>query len=179
MTEYYNFKVSEFEISYEPYWYDKSNILLHFFLGIIILMVGITISVEAIFRPGVFLAVPLSCILCCNSTYKLLVKNKTQLIFDKQNDVLYALTPLSKRKLTALSNINDLIAISGSNTYCYVVTNRKKGRIKKIPITTLLIDKNQSNPEVRFLEMEMIPRIAAFLNINTAPSPYFKDDLQE
>jgi MFS superfamily sulfate permease-like transporter len=179
MTEYYNFKVSEFEISYEPYWYDKSNILLYSFLGIIILALGIIISVTTIFKAGIFIAVPLSCILFCNSTYRLLVKNKTQLIFDKQNDALYAITPLGKRKLVSLSTIINLTAISGSTTYCYVITKIKKGRIKNIPITTLIIDKDQNNPEIRFLEIEMIPQITAFLNINTASYSDFKDDLQK
>jgi len=178
MTEYYNFKVSEFEISYDPYWYEKSNILLYFLLAIIILALGITMP-AAVFKPGVFIALPLSCILFVKSTYRVLVKNKTRLIFDKQNDALYAVNPLGKRKLLALSTIIELISISENTNYCYVLTKIKNGRIKNIPITTSIIDKNQNNPEVRFLEMEMIPIITAFLNISTMSSPCFKDDLQE
>ena len=179
MTEYYNFKVSESEISYDPYWYDKSNILLYFFLAIIILALGITMSVATIFKPGIFIALPLSCILFVKSTYRLFIKNKTQLIFDKQNDALYAVNPLGKRKLATLSTILQLIAISGNTNYCYILTKIKNGRTKNIPITTSIIDKNQSNPEVRFLEMEMIPKITAFLNLNTTSLPRFKDNLQE
>ena len=179
MTEYYNFKVSEFEISYDPYWYDKSNILLYSFLAILILVLGITISALAIFKPAIFIAVPLSCFLVGSSTYRLLVKNKTQHVFDKKNDALYAITPLGKRKLITLSTIIDLIPISGNSNYRYVLTKIKKGRTKNIPITTLIIDKDQNNPEVRFLEMEIIPQITAFLNIDRTASPSLKEDLQE
>jgi hypothetical protein len=164
MDEYYNFKVSEHEISFEPYWYHKSNILIHFSLGIIILGAAVILFTTGIFKKGLLIGVFVSALLFLNGLYRSRIKNKTTLIFDKKDDALYKITPTGKKKLLALHKIYCITAISENRYYYYTVIHKKKSSVKRIPITPFIQSKNQSNPEIRFLEMEIIPQIELFLN---------------
>ncbi|MCP2028817.1 hypothetical protein L1276_003988 [Flavobacterium sp. HSC-32F16] len=166
MQHYYNFTASENQISFDPYWYDKSNLFLNFFLGIIILVLGIAASHINDFKIGFLLSILVSAILFLNGIYRWKIKNKTIFLFDKTDDAFYKITPLGKKKIINLSNITGIISKSGSWNFNYILTAQNKTSIKKLYLTNDIKNENQSNPEIRFLEMEIIPKLESFFNLN-------------
>ncbi len=167
MQNYYNFTVSANQISYNPYWYQKSNIILKCISGILVLTSGSVLSHLSDFKIGFVFSVLLSATLVLNGIYKFKIKSKTTFIFDKTDNAFYKITRLGKKKITSLNNVSDIISKSSAMNYHYILMYTKNNRFKKIKLTSNIKNDNQTNPEVRFLEMEIIPQLESFLNLNS------------
>lgn len=166
MQDYYNFTVSEGQISFDPYWYDKSNLFLNLILGTIILAAGIFTSHLDNHKSVLILSILLSAAIFLNGIYRWKIKNKTTFVFDRTNNALYKITFLGKKKITALSSITGITSKSGLWYFNYILIAENKTSTQKIYLTNDIKNENQSNPEIRFLEMEIIPKIEYFLNLN-------------
>ncbi|MFD2941316.1 hypothetical protein [Flavobacterium notoginsengisoli] len=173
MQHYYNFTASETQISYDPYWYEQSNIILNATIGIFILVLGFSFSD---FKEGIFISLILSVSIIFNTYYISNIKNKTRFIFDKTEDAFYKTTPFGKKKIIKLSNATDISTKSGSNSFTYILHFKKNTIIRTIRLTASIKNKNQSNPEVRFLEMEIIPQLESFLNLNKKKLLFFDSE---
>ncbi|MDR6763895.1 hypothetical protein J2Y38_004119 [Flavobacterium sp. 2755] len=167
MQNYYNFTVSASQISYNPYWYVKSNIILKCISGILVLASGFVLSHLSDFNIGFIISILISAVLIFNGIYKFMIKNKTTFIFDKTDNALYKITLWGNKKVTSLNNVIDIISKSRAMSYHYVLTSKDSTKIKKIKLTASIKNENKSNPEVRFLEMEIIPQLESFLNLNS------------
>ncbi|WP_291143095.1 hypothetical protein [Flavobacterium sp. UBA7680] len=167
MQNYYNFTVSDNQMSYNPYWYVKSNIILKCISGILVLVSGSVLSHLSDFKIGFIFSILISAVLIFNGIYKFVIKNKTTFIFDKTENALYKITLWGKKKMISLNNVIDIVSKSGSMSYHYVLTSKENKKIKKIKLTSSIKNENKSNPEVRFLEMEIIPQLESFLNLNS------------
>lgn len=177
MQHYYNFTVSKKQISFDPYWYDNSSMLLHSFLGITLLTLGIIVSHLNDLKSVMVLSIIISTALFFRGIYEWKIKNKTTFIFDKNDDAFYKITPLSKKKITALSDILNIKTKSGSRNFYYILTLQNKASFKNIPLTNTIKNDNQNNPEVRFLEMEIIPQLESFLNLKKEGFTVFDSEL--
>lgn len=167
MQNYYNFTVSASQMSYSPYWYVKSNIILKCISGILVLASGFVLSHLSDFKIGFIISILISAVLIFNGIYKFMIKNKTTFIFDKTENALYKITLWGKKKVASLNNVIDIVSKSRSMSYHYVLTSKDNTKIKKIKLTASIKNENKSNPEVRFLEMEIIPQLESFLNLNS------------
>lgn len=163
MNEYYNFEISEHEISYEPYWYDKSKIVLFFILGTVVLIVASILYQLNIFEESLLIGSFLSIILFGTGIYRWFIKNKTILVFNKIENNLYQINPLRKKRLIELHNAQSITTVSKHFNYYYTLS--KKNSSKKIVISPAISHKKKNNPEIRFLEMEIIPKIESFLQL--------------
>lgn len=166
MQDYYNFTKSANQISFDPYWHDKSNFVLKSFLGILILALGAVASNLQNLKSGIVLSILISLGLLIHGIYILKVRNKTTFVFDKIENAFFKITPFGKRKITSLDNIIDIITKSGSSNFSYILTVQNNNSIKKIYLTATIKNESQSNPEVRYLEMQIIPQLESFLNLN-------------
>ncbi|WPO76876.1 hypothetical protein [Flavobacterium sp. KACC 22761] len=166
MLAYYNTQILENEISYQPYWYEKSNFIIDLVLAVSIIIIGGIVSNTTTFKNGLIIALLVSTYFFLTGFYKLLIQNKTTLIFDKTNDALYKITPLRKTKIGSLSKAIDITSKAGSAYYSYFLNIKIKNKTKKIRLTTKIKNKKQNNPEVRFLEIRLIPELELFLNLN-------------
>jgi hypothetical protein len=166
LNSYYNFKATENKISYDPYWYAQSYILTSSVLAIIILTVGIILMIYNNHLMGLFLSVLTSFFLIANSLYRLLIRNKTTLIFDKKSNSFYTITPLGTKNITALNTVQNVISKSRPHSFGYFLAVKNRKFEKKIAISSSIKSSNQDNPEVRFLEMEIIPQIESLLNLD-------------
>ncbi|MCD9577270.1 hypothetical protein [Flavobacterium soyae] len=175
MQNYYNFTVSASQISYNPYWYEKSNIILKSVLGILVLTAGFALSHLHNFKIGFILSILISAVLVFNGIYKFRIKNKTTFIFDKTDGAFYKITQLGKKKIISLNNVSDIISKSRSMNYHYSLLSVDNTRIKKIKLTADIKNENRTNPEVRFLEMEIIPQLESFLNLDNKTAIVFDD----
>lgn len=165
MQYYYNFTVSKNQISFDPYWYRKSNLLQNFILGVIILALGVSSSHLIELRGGLFISFLITTFIFLNGIYRWKIKNKTTLLFDKTDGALYRITPLEKKKIIAFNSILSITTKSRSLHFNYILTVKNKTLIKNIYLTDDIKVENQNNPEVRFLEMEIIPQLESFLNL--------------
>lgn len=165
MLHYYNFTVSENQISFDPYWHNKSNFLIDFILGIIVLIPGISVFHINNFKIGLILSLILSAMMFLNGIYKWRIKDKTTFLFDKTDNAFYNIDPLGKRKIIELSNLLEIITKSGSRNFNYILIGKKNNVVKRIYLTNNIKNESQTNPEVRFLEMEIIPQLESFLNL--------------
>ncbi|MEZ0182510.1 hypothetical protein AB9T89_09705 [Flavobacterium oncorhynchi] len=184
MQHYYNFTVSENQISYDPYWYDNSNLLLHSFLGIIILIPAIITSYLDTLKCGLIFSILIIAAMFILSTavfirgiYIWKIKNKTTFIFDKNNGAFYKITPFSKKKIIALSDILSIVTKSDSRNFNYILKVQNKASAKNIYLTSDIKNENQNNPEIRFLEMEIIPQLESFLNLKKEGFTVFDSEL--
>lgn len=173
MQQYYNFMVSSTEISYDPYWYERPNIILNTVIVTLILVFGFWISP---FKGAIYISVILSSLIFINTYYLSKIKNRTRFIFDKTEDVFYKSTPFGKKKIIKLGCVWDISTKSGSNSFSYILHSKKNSNIKKIPLTANIKNKNQNNPEVRFLEMEIIPQLESFLNLDKKTLLFFNSE---
>jgi hypothetical protein len=167
MQEYYNFKVTDLEISYEPYWYHKSNIMLRIILGLIIIITGLLLSHFNICKEALLIGSFFSFIPIIIGLYTFYITSKTTLIFNKTDNSLYKITPLGKKKIGILNKTEKIITKSKRNSFQYILINKKNKSLKQIPVTARIKNKNQNSPEVRFLEMEIIPVLKMFLELNS------------
>lgn len=174
MQHYYNFTISENEMSYEPYWYKKSNIMVSSMLGITIL--GI-ISLE---QNHLSITLPIAFVLLfsliINCVYSSLILNKTTFLFDKNNDALYRITPLGKKKITSLSEILNVFSKSRSNSFHYILTAKEQKTIKIIQLTQRIKYSDIDNPEVRYLQMVIFPHLELFLDLNNENTIVFNSE---
>lgn len=177
MQHYYNFKVSKNQISFEPYWHHKSYLLLNFILGIIVLVIGITITYLINLKGGLIFSILISTAIFLNSIYRGTIQNKTILLFDKTENAFYKITPLAKKKISVLNSILGITTKSGSFHFNYILILKNKTSIKKIHLTDDIKIENQNNPEVRFLEMEIIPQLESFLNLKKEALIIFDSEL--
>ncbi|MFD1604190.1 hypothetical protein ACFSJW_08195 [Flavobacterium artemisiae] len=166
LNSYYNFTATGNKISYDPYWYAQSYIFASSVLGIMILTVGIILIIYNNHLMGLFFSVLTSVLLVANSLYRLLIRNKTTLIFDKKNNSFYKITPLGKKDITALNSVQNVISKSRSHSFGYFLTVKTRKSEKIIAISSSIKSSNQDNPEVRFFQMEIIPQIESFLQID-------------
>ncbi len=166
MQDYYNFTKSAEQISFDPYWYGKSNFLLKSFLGISVLALGIAASILYNLQGGVILSIFTNAVIIIHTIYIVQIKNKTTFIFDKIDNAFFEVTPFGKRKIASLDQIINIITKSGSNNFNYILTLKNKNAVKKIYLTASIKDENQNNPEIRFFELQIIPQLESFLNLS-------------
>jgi hypothetical protein len=167
MSNYFNFKKTEHSISFEPYLYDSLNGKGPLFIGIAVLITGIVVSVFSIWKDGIYLGMFFSSVLFIVGLYRLLIQNKTVLEFDKLTDSLYKTNPLGKKKKIALSNIYDIITVSEYSSYTYDITFKDKPSAKSIEITACISESMLTNPEIVFLESELLPMLFSFLQLDS------------
>ena len=167
IQNYYNFKVTDLEISYEPYCYHKPNIILRFILGVVIVITSFLLSHFNICKEALHIGFLIACLLFITGLYAFYITNKTTLFFTKTDDALYKSTPLGKKKIGVLHNSENIITKSKRTSFKYVLLSKKKKSAKEIPVTAPIQNKKQNSPEVRFLEMEIIPLLKTFLELNT------------
>jgi len=165
---YYNFEQSQTNIQYEPYLYDKGNSYAHLIAGAVAIIAGIVITALHIWKDAVGAGIVFGSILILNGLYRLLIEGKTKIELSKNEDALYKITPLGKRKKIALSNIYDIITSSENNSYTYDVTNKAKASAKSIPLTSFIDKSRQKKEEVIFMENEIIPAVHAFIGLDDA-----------
>ncbi len=170
---YYNFTISENEISFDPYWYSKSNGVVNSILGILALVSGFLVLEFTNSRMGLFAALITCFILLSNTLYLLLIRNKTSLKFDKSRDSFYKITPISKKKICKLSFIFAIDSKSKSDTFYYQLTAQKRNSVKNFRFTAVIKSTDGDNPEIRFLQMEIIPQLELFLKINKKTNHLF------
>lgn len=166
LKNYYNFTATESEISYDPYWYAQSYIIASSVLAIIILTGGIILMIYNDHLIGLLLAIFTSISLVLNSLYRLLIRNKTTLVFDKKSNSFYKITPFGRKNITALSTIQNVISKCSSHSFRYLLTVKSPKSIKTIAISSSIKSSNLDNPEIRFFQMEIIPQIESFLHID-------------
>ncbi len=165
MSNYFNLKKTDHSISYEPYLYDSLNGKGPLVIGIASLVIGLFVSLFSIWKDGVYLGLIFGSICIIVGLYRLLIKNKTVLEFDRLTDGLYRTTPLGKKKIIALSNIYDIITMSEYSSYTYDITHKDKPSAKSIEITACISENILSNPEIVFLKSELIPTLINFLQL--------------
>ena len=117
-------------------------------------------------KTKLFLSILTSFFLIANSLYRLLIRNKTTLIFDKISSSFYKITPIGKKDITALNTIRNVISKSRSHSFGYFLAVKTRKSEKIIAISSSIKSSNQYNPEVRFFQMEIIPQIESFLEID-------------
>jgi hypothetical protein len=165
MSNYFNYKKTEHSISYEPYLYDSLNGKGPLFIGFACLVIGIIVSSFSIWKDGIYLGLFFGSIFILTGLYRLLILHKTVLEFNTLTDGLYKTTPLGEKKLIALSNIYDIITASEYSSYTYDVTFKDKPGAKSIEITACIGESSLSNPEIVFLQNEIIPSLIHFLQL--------------
>ena len=158
MDNYYNFRQTENEISYEPYLYDSNDTLAYIILGVALMIAGFILN-EAVYVGLIF-----GGILLIAGLYRRLIKNKTKLVFDKPGDAVFKISPLGKKKLIALSNVYEIITVSENMSYDYELTNKNKPSAKNIPITSFITGRRQKRPETGFLEGTIIPAVESMIH---------------
>ncbi|SFD11142.1 hypothetical protein [Flavobacterium phragmitis] len=166
MPHYYNFTASANHISYDPYWYVKLNLPLNSFLVICFLTLGLIYFYAYDSKNGIMIAILVSIIFLLNCIYRLKIKHRTTFLFDKIDNKFYKITPFGKKEIAALNTILNITTKSGAHTYCYILTSKTGSSIKRYYLTNNIRNENQNNPEVRFLEMEIIPQLELFLNLD-------------
>lgn len=166
MPNYYNFTVSTNHISYDPFWYVKLNLLSNSILIICFLTFGLIYFYVYESKNGIVVALFVSIIFLVSSIYRLKIKHKTTFLFDKIDNKFYKITPLGKKEIAALNTIFNITTKSKSRTFCYVLTSKTDSTITRNYLTDNIKNENQNNPEVRFLEMEIMPQLELFLNLN-------------
>ncbi|MBE8725835.1 hypothetical protein [Flavobacterium hungaricum] len=176
MENYYNFKISENEISYDPYWYENSNLLISFTIGIIIIAGGIILLEQNHLQIVLPIASAILFFVILSSLYHLLIRSKTTLVFDKNKGILFKITPLGKKKITLLNNVMDVVSKSSSNSFNYILTVQKRNSVVAIKLTPRIRYKEQDNPEVRFLQMEILPQLELFLGLNKKITAVFDSE---
>lgn len=173
MQQYYNFTVSDTEISYDPYWYERPNIILNVSIGTFILVLGFLILS---FKEAIYISVILISLLFINIYYFSKIKNRTRFVFNKTEDMFYKTTPFGKKKMIRLSAISDISTKSKLKSFYYILYSKNNDVIKKIRLTANIKNKNQNNPEVRFLEMEIIPKLESFLDLDKKTLLFFNSE---
>jgi len=166
MKNYYNFQESEYEISYEPYLYDKGDTLTYIILGIALIIGGFILAVLKIYEEAVFVGYIIGGLLLIMGLYRWFVKSKTRLVFDKQNDAVFKISPMGKTKLIALSNVYNIITVSENMSFSYELTSRSKPSAKSIPITSFITGRRQKRPEIIFLEDTIIPAVREMIHLS-------------
>ena len=117
------------------------------------------------FKSGLIFSIIISLFTIINGIYKWKVKDKTTFLFDKTDDAFYKIDPLGKRKIIELSSLLEIVTKSGSLNFNYILIGKKKNLTKRIYLTNNIKNENQTNPEIRFLEMELIPKLESFLDL--------------
>ncbi|MDP5200899.1 hypothetical protein [Flavobacterium sp. DG2-3] len=163
---YYNFTISENEISFDPYWYSKSNSIINSILGILVLAIGILLLEFTNSTIGLYTAFVIIFLLISNSLYLFLIRNKTTIKFDKKIDSFYKITPIAKKKICNLSSILAISSKSKSNSFYYQLTIKNGKSNRYLRFTSVIKSGHGNNPEIRFLQMEIIPQLELFLNTN-------------
>lgn len=167
MNEYYNFTASEFEISYSPYYYEKRESIISSVAGAVILITAIILLISKTSKIGFLAGTLIGIAVLVNGLYRHKILNRTILSFDKTTNALYSITPLGKKIIQSLDCISNIIISQKHSNYRYSIVYTKRKRSKNFEITSIITTGSQSNPEVRFLEMEIIPKLQLFLNLNT------------
>ncbi|WP_289665347.1 hypothetical protein [Flavobacterium panacagri] len=164
MQHYYNFTVSANQISYNPYWYVKLNLPLNFFLVICFLALGVIYYYLNDSKNGIVIAILVSIFFSLSYIYRLKIKHSTTFLFDKTENKFYKITPFEKKEITTLDAILNITTKSKMDSFCYILTIKTGSTTKNNKLTNQIRNENQNNPEVRFLEMEIIPQLELFLN---------------
>ena len=105
-------------------------------------------------------------LLISNSLYLFLIRNKTTIKFDKKIDSFYKITPIAKKKICNLSSILAISSKSKSNSFYYQLTIKNGKSNRYLRFTSVIKSGHGNNPEIRFLQMEIIPQLELFLNTN-------------
>lgn len=170
MINYYNFQKNNQFISYEPYLYDKTNNYIHILLGITMIIVGISLSYFNVWNEGKPLGLLFGGIMTVIGLNKLLFESRTIIELNKFDDALYKINPFRKKKITALSNIYNVITVGENGSYTFHFTKKDNASAKSIVISTFIDKSSFLKPEIVYLENEIIPTIIDFLQINSNAS---------
>jgi hypothetical protein len=171
MNNYYNFQQSEYEISYEPYLYDRGDTLAYFIIAAILMIGGFVAQQFFSLQDATVIGSLLGLIPLSIGSYRLLLKNKIKLLFDKRDDALYKISPLGKKKLIAISNIYDITVWNEDMSFGYALTHKDKPGAKHIEITSFITKGRQKKEEVIFLEATIIPAVETMIFSNDTANP--------
>lgn len=176
MQTYYNFTISQNEISFDPYWYNNANIIRNSIFVILLLALGTVLLLYNNSPLGLSFSILVSLFLLAKSLYTRLIRNKTTYLFDKRTDAFYKITPFGKGKISTLSSILDVTSKSSSNSFSFQLIVKGNTSPKSIPLTSIIKSASLDNPEVRFLQMEIIPQLELFLTTKRNTIHFFDSE---